>query len=491
MLTEVEQVRIGLSKHTKTERKSLLGQYLTPAKTAEFMAGLFGRVAKDQCQLLDPGAGIGSLTAAFLERIQNHELNFRKTVVTAFEIDKLLVGELRKTLSSFMSENEYQFELIQEDFIAKGLDILQFLPTQRYTHVILNPPYKKIATQSLYRSLLRQAGIETVNFYTGFVALALALLQPQGELVAIIPRSFCNGPYYRSFREFVLERASVEHIHLFHSREKAFKDDGVLQENVIIKLLRNGRQEKVTVSTSSGDDFEDLEVNSYPFEQIVLPRDPEKFIHIPTSPGKPGMEVLPAIASSLTDLGIAVSTGPVVTFRVAEHLRQSPGEGTAPLLYPGHFVDRKVRWPNSNGKKPNAIAINPETEKWLYPVGYYCVARRFTSKEERRRLVASIVEPGDFDAVSFLGFENHLNVFHFDKQGLDRLTAYGMAVFLNSTLVDDHFMRFSGHTQVNATDLRMLRYPSREVLVHLGQWAVAQQGLTQEMIDREIDLIAK
>jgi len=49
--------------------------------------------------------------------------------------------------------------------------------------------------------------------------------------------------------------------------------------------------------------------------------------------------------------------------------------------------------------------------------------------------------------------------------------------------VDDYFRRFSGHTQVNATDLRLLRYPGRRDLEELGRWAQVQGDLTQELID--------
>jgi adenine-specific DNA-methyltransferase len=61
-----------------------------------------------------------------------------------------------------------------------------------------------------------------------------------------------------------------------------------------------------------------------------------------------------------------------------------------------------------------------------------------------------------------LGFENHLNVFHEDKCGLPENLEHGLAAFLNTTAVDDHFRRFNGHTQVNATDLRLMMYPSRQ-----------------------------
>ena len=64
------------------------------------------------------------------------------------------------------------------------------------------------------------------------------MMEPGGQIVAIIPRSFCNGPYYKPFRDFVLERAAIRHLHLFDSRNKAFKDDDVLQENLILLLER-------------------------------------------------------------------------------------------------------------------------------------------------------------------------------------------------------------------------------------------------------------
>lgn len=127
---------------------------------------------------------------------------------------------------------------------------------------------------------------------------------------------------------------------------------------------------------------------------------------------------------------------------------------------------------------------NPETWKWLYPKGFYVVVRRFSSKEERRRIVAHVVDPTAFQG-DRIGFENHLNVFHSGKRGIGGDVAHGLAVFLNSTFVDEYFRRFSGHTQVNATDLRLLRYPEIRQLENLGRWARRQVSLTQESIDRQ------
>jgi hypothetical protein len=156
---------------------------------------------------------------------------------------------------------------------------------------------------------LRLAGIETVNLYSAFVALALTLMQPGGQLVAIIPRSFCNGPYYRPFRAFLLRHAALRHIDLFASRAKAFKDDDVLQENVIIRLERAGRQGNVTISNSTDGTFADLSTHEHPFDRIVFPDDPEQFIHVPTSLERNTIELSPGIRFSLHDIGLTVSTG--------------------------------------------------------------------------------------------------------------------------------------------------------------------------------------
>lgn len=412
----------------------------------------------------------------------------------AFEIDDSLHPYLAQAVEKFKVGVDLSVTIRSEDFLYSAVNSLSgdlFAETfVRYTHAILNPPYKKINSNSAYRLALRQVGIETVNLYSAFVALAVAQAAPGGQIVAIIPRSFCNGPYYRPFRDFILGRAAIRHMHLFESRTQAFKDDEVLQENLIIRLERDGRQGPVTVSTSTDDTFADLVTHEYPFARILFPDDPERFIHVPTAPGKNAIELSSTIRCRLTDLGIQVSTGPVVDFRLKEHLRDRPGPGTVPLLYPGHFGPGGISWPVTGLKKPNAIDRNADTEKWLYPNGFYCVVRRFSSKEERRRIVASVVDPGAFGKVSMVGFENHLNLFHENKRGLPQALAHGLALFLNTTAVDENFRRFNGHTQVNATDLKLMKYPSREGLSGLGEWAMRQKSLTQAMIDAKLETLS-
>lgn len=411
-------------------------------------------------------------------------MKFDAIAIKAFEIDPTIQDELRDSLSRYTEKCPLSYEIISDDFIEEAVNAAQFRKYD-FTHAILNPPYKKIRSNSRYRALMRQVGVETVNLYATFVALAIALARSSGQIVAIIPRSFCNGPYYRPFREFIFAHTAIRHIHLFESRNKTFKDDDVLQETIIIRLERGAKQSAVTVSTSTDNTFSDLIEHTYPFEQIVQPDNPEQFIHIPASSA--AATSLPgSVHHTLDELGIKVSTGPVVDFRLREHLSETLDPDYVPLLYPGHFSNGNAMWPATGEKKPNAIRHSADTEKWLYPCGFYCVVRRFSSKEETRRVVASVVDPGPFGNAKALGFENHLNLFHENKHSLPQALAHGLAAFLNSTLVDDYFRRFSGHTQVNATDLKLLKYPSRDTLFKLGKWAMRHKKATQTMLDDRI-----
>jgi adenine-specific DNA-methyltransferase len=467
-------------------RKAALGQYMTPATIARFMANLFPPSTLEACRLLDPGAGVGALSCAFLDRrVSGSGFGFTNIEVQAYEIDPVLRAQLERNLACYSNQLAVKHCVSSADFVPEAA-LRSFQGLEKFTHAILNPPYKKISSDSQHRFILRRAGIETVNLYTAFVALTLSLMKPGGQIVAIIPRSFCNGPYYRPFRNFLLGRAAIHHLHLFASRNKAFRDDSVLQENVIVRLERGGQQGPVTVSNSTDGRFADLITHEQPFQRIVFPDDPERFIHIPISLEHSTIELFSGVRFSLDEIGVSTSTGPVVDFRLQDHIQPDSSPGTVPLLYAGHFKGAETIWPKAGIKRGNAIALNCETKKWLYPNGFYTIVRRFSAKEERRRIVASVVNPESFPDAPMLGFENHLNVFHQQKSGLAPNLAYGLAAFLNTTAVDDYFRRFNGHTQVNATDLRLMKYPSRSTLETLGQWVRSQGKMTEEMLDNQL-----
>ena len=494
-LTEaVDARRIEVNNGIGVVNKSIHGQFMTPAPIARFMASLFRTQEIGKVKLLDAGAGIGSLTAAFIEDSANRTNHTSHISATAYEIDPILVKELKTTLSDCNQICEeaginFLHEIIQRDFIIDGANQIHDdgVHAQQYTHAILNPPYKKIHSESNHRLQLRSVSIETSNLYTGFLAIAIKLLKNGGELVAITPRSFCNGPYFKTFRRLLLQEMCLVSIHTFESRTDAFRDDKVLQENIILYATKGQPQGSIRLSISQNADLSHMRSRMVNFSQLVNPDDKDSFIHIITNEEDQRLvDRMMNLPCTLDDLGIGASTGPVVDFRLKEYLRNDPEPNTVPLIYPTHCKDNFVKWPLRNSKKPNAIVDCEPVEKWLYPNGHYVVVRRFSSKEERRRVTAAIHDARDIPGEK-IGFENHVNVFHSNKQGLTAVLARGLAFYLNSTFYDICFRQFNGHTQVNVRDLYNLRYPDVETLETFGRQITNRTFPTQEQIDELIE----
>jgi len=481
--------------HDDLEKQHELGQFLTPNPVAEFMASLFD-VNRAEVHLLDAGAGAGALSAAFVRRLCHESRKPKRISITAYEIDAAQIQPLRAKLDACFLECEregisFSATVLNEDFIAAAVPLVRsdLFTSQslRFNAAIVNPPYRKIRGDSSTRLLLRSAGIETSNLYAGFVALITRLLVKGGELVAITPRSFCNGPYFKPFRSDFLETMSLRRLHVFESRSAAFSGDDVLQENIIFHAVKNvPKPKRVVVSTSSGECGSMVRERSVDYHQIVSPADLDQFIHLPTDEQHvQARRAMEQLSTPLSALGVSVSTGRVVDFRAKEFLRQRPGRDTVPLIYPCHFNGGFVHWPCEKARKPNAIVSNERTRELLVPAGIYVLVKRFTAKEERRRVVACIYGPQQIEA-SLVGFENHLNYFHIGGHGLPMTLAKGLATFLNSTVVDVYFRQFNGHTQVNATDLRSLNYPTRVKLERLGK-RVSDPGISQEQLDSIVE----
>lgn len=490
-----DNIRQTFNDETPRTERSLIGQFLTPATIAHFMASMF-ESTKGDVRILDPGAGTGVLFSAYIESLIAQKTRPCSIEVIAYETDRMILPHLEKTMrrcESLCKSVDINFygTIKKEDYLLSAInetrETLFNKPSRPFTHIIMNPPYKKINVKGEFAKRLYASGIEVANLYAAFVWLSMLMLEQGGQMVAITPRSFCNGPYFKKFRVAFLRMMNLKHIHLFTTRNKAFGDDNVLQENVIYHAVRCDQKPKsITISMSEGIDFDNELTLSIPYGQVVHPGDRDAFIHLGIDKDNLDiMEKMGSFMSSIGKLNLDVSTGRTVDFRAKEYLRQQTQNGTAPLIYPCHFSDGFINWPLESGKKPNAIISSCETSDLLVEAGYYVLTKRFSSKEQQRRVMAAIYDPSRINAC-FVAFENHLNYFHRKGKGLPANLAKGLALYLNSTIVDRYFRLFSGHTQVNATDLRKMPYPTQEQLLRFSSY-VQDIMPDQETIDAIIE----
>jgi adenine-specific DNA-methyltransferase len=326
------------------------GQFFTPPVIARCLAGWFKPEGFNQpsLYLLDPGAGGGVLTAALVERILALRASgvlpaLKEVTLEVWELDEAFLPALRQNLAACaealrQAEIRTTLQVHHGSYIegaTRALDsgLFETSPAAVVSHAILNPPYRKIANRSRERALLATVGIETTNLYSAFVSLALRQLADGGELAAITPRSFCNGPYFREFRCELMGSANFHRVHVFDSRAEAFGRDQVLQENILFHLSR-GKPGKAALTVSTGS-LEAPVKTRVPRDQFVSPSDPDQVIHIATdSDASEVRSFFEGLPCHLPDLDIQVSTGPVVDFRLKEFLSDHLGPGSVPLIYP-------------------------------------------------------------------------------------------------------------------------------------------------------------
>ncbi|MHB1068101.1 MAG: Eco57I restriction-modification methylase domain-containing protein [Candidatus Nanopelagicales bacterium] len=467
-----EQRRQESSALIGDRHRSQFGQFFTPGQVARHIASLLDVPKAGHWRVLDPGAGTGSLTAAVMARAV--EAGFKGTIeFVAFEIDESLAPALDEALEDCVVTGgdcgiTVTADRHTEDFLAwvAAQDQLGGQDVARFDAVVMNPPYKKIATGSRERALVERAGCGSPNLYTAFVTMALRVMAEGGQLAAITPRSFANGAYFRSFRRDLLQRTSLRHVHVYESRSSAFADTDVLQENVIWRADIGTSRGAVVISHSESPQHEPVN-RAIPHESVVSETDPSLFLRFrldeEADTVASRMEAMP---ESFATLGINVGTGIVVDFRSREHLSHVATPDTVPMVYPAHLREGVSRWPDGCDKPSHFVATD-DSRKMLLPEGWYVVVKRFSAKEETRRVVASLWDPALHGGP--VAFDNKTNVFHVRKQGLDEDLARGLTAYLNTRFVDEAFRHFSGHTQVNATDLKELRYPTLEQLRGIGR----------------------
>lgn len=449
------------------EQQAKLGQFFTNTHAAQFMAGLVRLPESGVLRILDPGAGSGALTAALVARVIS-EAPQVAVAVTAVEVDPDVTAALRATLVDCAVAAEqagvtFTADVIEGNFVDAARELVE-----KFDVVIQNPPYAKLAANDPDRRATAMVAVDSPNIYAAFVALGVTALIPGGQLIAITPRSFTNGAYFANFRRWLLPRAMFDRIHIFAARNSVFADTGVLQENIIYSMTKTSDVPATAILSASRDHTDVATEREVDYTEILHPKDRQLYVRIPSTPEDADLvSLMAALPCTLAEAGIEVSTGRVVDFRSREQLLDQPLDEHYPMVYPANISHGVLSHPKQNGKVQWFSITAEEDRKWLVPAGTYVLVKRFSAKEERRRLVASIWTPADHGDTP-AAFDNKLNFFHIRGKSLDEPLAMGLAIWLNSTAVDSYFRTFSGHTQVNATDLRGMRYPTAEQLRALG-----------------------
>ena len=454
------------SRSRPRDEQKRLGQFITPAPIARFIAErmLAGRDwGGRSVRLLDPAAGSGVLAAALVEAATASLSPPARIELLMCELDPAMrspLGTCAAELEALCAKQGVEFacqiqggDFLQSAFARSGEPSIDA--------VIANPPYFKLAGRDERALAFAHAVHGQPNIYALFMASCASLLREGGAFAFITPRSWTNGAYFRALRAHLFERLALDGLHLFDSREAHFQADAVLQEALITWATAGTSQQAIAVSSSQGaSDLAAVKPPLWPVARVVGEA-PDRRVSIPD----PRLaQRLAGLTQRLSDLGLKVSTGAVVGFRAAAHLRGQCHSTTVPMLWMPHVRAMRVEWPRQH--RAEHIAHNQDSAWMLLPNRPMVLMRRFSPKEDARRITAAPYV-GDLPG-SHIGLENHLNVVHPLSGRLSVNAARGLAAYLNSKPVDDHLRGQLGSTQVNAIELRNLPVPDLATLEAIG-----------------------
>lgn len=462
------------------------GQFFTSKETARYMAGLFEiPQGKEKLQILDAGSGSGILAVALLERLEK-EQHINAVRLVCYETDDNIISLLKKNLEEacLSSRLHIDFEVRTDNYIlSQYLEYNQLLGANpfpdKFDLVIGNPPYLKISKNAPEAKAMQDVCYGAPNLYFLFASMGSFNLKSGGEMVYIIPRSWTSGAYFEKFRKKFLDECVIKHLHLFVSRDKVFDKEKVLQETLIIKVKKSSIEPKFinVTTTESCKDFSNLTHFKAPYRSVVSPQN--RYVYLVTS--EEDSEILDQINvwnNTLPAIGLPMKTGLTVDFRNRDMLRDVAGEHTVPLFYSQHIKEGKVIFPI--GKNNEFIA---DTREGLLQNNVnYLFVKRFTAKEENRRLQSGVYLSRLHPDYKLISTQNKIN-FIGGVQQLSECVIYGLYVIFNSTYYDRYYRILNGSTQVNSTEINSMPVPPLSIIEAMGKKLINKKDTSEQTCD--------
>ncbi len=474
-----------IAKMPKSQRKSY-GQFFTSKETAMFMAGLFEISAnKNELYILDAGAGSGILSLAMIDRLQS-QAGLKHISLTCYETNSNIISLLRSNLDYACEKSRIKmdYEIRTDNYILSQMqeynDWIGADPyPQRYDLVIGNPPYMKVAKNAPEAQAMPDVCYGAPNLYFLFASMGMFNLISEGQMVYIIPRSWTSGVYFKSFRQKLLNESVLEWIHLFGSRGKVFDLESVLQETMIIKIRKTQiKPETVTITTTqSNSDFSDITTFEAPYDVVVSGEDSYVFL-VTNEQEEETLKLLNCWQDTLPSIGLKMKTGLTVDFRNRDALRDEKEEQAVPLFYSHHIQDGKVLFPI--GKEHEYIVT--EQAGLLQKNANYLFIKRFTAKEERRRLQCGVYLASKHPEYKQISTQNKIN-FIGGLRELSDCIVFGLYVLFNSTLYDRYYRILNGSTQVNSTEVNTMPVPPLETIEAMGKKLIMLHDTSEVQCD--------
>ncbi|WP_130890984.1 Eco57I restriction-modification methylase domain-containing protein [Fusobacterium ulcerans] len=462
-----------LNSKNKEYRKTF-SQFFTPKDIAKIMVkdiSFYNGVT--EIKILEPSAGTGILILAVIEKILLEFKNIKKVYIEAIELDKelykileenmkyLKMNTLNKIEMNILLLNENFIELYGEVWETNDKNLFSYLNTKKeitkFDLIISNPPFKKINKNDKENKYFNDLILGQPNIYHLFIALSLKLLVPSGKYILISPKNYLGGKYTENLRKFIFNNFSLESIHLFNERNKAFGSE-VLQE-ICIAYFINEKKDKIEISYNGKKD-DSFIVNTKDIflknsNALIFPKNEIELKY---------KKKLTKGYKTLLEQGLEFKIGQIVQFRIDKEDKkiQAFSEGEVPLLLVQHITKNNINYFPLTGNKGKgkiiSLNFNEKTKRKLIKNENYVILRKNVDFESENFIQAAVYKKNTLKT-EYLGIDNNLAYITSADGNLSLEKAKKICSFLNSRLFKNYYKMFNNSHTINSYEINNMLFP--------------------------------
>ena len=472
-----------------------LGRLFTKKDTARLMADMLNLDEKKTVYtILDPGAGTGILAAAAIEAVCKSCPLAKQIFITCYENDPVFIPMLKNNLERIRKKCRHDFgvklyvTVYEENYLTDSKNhytvaLFDEVQEDKFDIILCNPPLDLIDKHSAEADAVGGVTqLKTAAPYL-FWRQAAKHLEPQGQLVIVMPTSAATASGVSGFRKEMAEALALRKIHLFVGKQKNTKRAIPLKKSFILAYAKDERTETVDVTTSTDNGADITALPAIPYSFIVgedgtltLPKSVEdtKIVkHISDLP------------ETLTSLGLKMSTGLVLDSRCEGMLFTEPVKGSVPLIRPSAIKGGQIKFPQPVKRQ----YIVPVNDKIVQRNKNMIIIKRVPAKSDERFVNSAIYMAAQLPGYRYISTHNKINFIDtVDKNvEINPRFAFGLFALLNSTIYDRYISITSKSKQINSKEMRDLPLPPRNIIENIGMRLMATRQTTVAVCDQIVN----